>query len=81
MRVSPSVCAARLHTASPGVEFDLNMSFPRKKLEDKSQTVEAAQVPPLPAACAQFSLHPPCIVRHYARLSHEARNATRLDVW
>lgn len=30
--------------ASPGVEFDLNMSFPRKKLEDKAQTIEAAQL-------------------------------------
>lgn len=31
-------------TATPGVEFDLNMSFPRKKLDDKSQTIEAAQL-------------------------------------
>lgn len=36
---SSSFCAA-----SPGVEFDLNMSFPRKKLEDKSLTIEAAQL-------------------------------------
>eukprot|EP00918_Siedleckia_nematoides_P028965 GHVU01062242.1.p1 GENE.GHVU01062242.1~~GHVU01062242.1.p1 ORF type:complete len:280 (-),score=57.27 GHVU01062242.1:211-1050(-) len=35
---------ALVASASPGVEFDLNMSFPRKKLEDKSQTVEAAQL-------------------------------------
>ena len=31
-------------TATPGVEFDLNMSFPRKKLDDKSQSIEAAQL-------------------------------------
>jgi len=31
-------------TATPGVEFDLNMSFPRKKLDGKSQSIEAAQL-------------------------------------
>lgn len=35
---------AYVASASPGVEFDLNMSFPRKKLEDKAQTIEAAQL-------------------------------------
>lgn len=35
---------AYVASASPGVEFDLNMSFPRKKLDDKTQTIEAAQL-------------------------------------
>ena len=75
------MCAARLHTASPGVEFDLNMSFPRKKLEDKSQTVEAAQVPLLSVACARVSPHPARMVRQYVRLSRVARNVMCPDVW
>lgn len=31
-------------SATPGAEFDLNMSFPRKKLEDRAQSIADAQL-------------------------------------